>query len=291
MAKIAIVTDSNSGINQEQSRELGITVMPMPFFVNEKLHYEDIDLTQEEFYRLLTDDTISVSTSQPSPGDVLALWNKLLKDYDEIVYIPMSSGLSASCSTAISLAEDFDGKVQVVNNQRISVTQYQSVLDAIVLRDAGYDAVGIREVLEREKMESSIYIMVDSLKYLKKGGRITPAAALIGSVLKLKPVLQIQGERLDAYAKARGVKAAKKIMLEAMHNDFSSRFAEYAAADQMSLYIAYCYGQDEVVKEWLSEVQASFPGLQVGSGLLSLSVVCHTGPGCLAIACGKKVVP
>ena len=291
MAKIAIVTDSNSGINQEQSRELGITVMPMPFFVNEKLHYEDIDLTQEEFYRLLTDDTISVSTSQPSPGDVLALWNKLLKDYDEIVYIPMSSGLSASCSTAISLAEDFDGKVQVVNNQRISVTQYQSVLDAIVLRDAGYDAVGIREVLEREKMESSIYIMVDSLKYLKKGGRITPAAALIGSVLKLKPVLQIQGERLDAYAKARGVKAAKKIMLEAMHNDFNSRFAEYAADDQMSLYIAYCYGQDEVVKEWLSEVQASFPGLQAGSGLLSLSVVCHTGPGCLAIACGKKVVP
>ena len=289
MPKIAIVTDSNSGITQERGKELGITVVPMPFFINEKLYYEDIDLSQEDFYRLLADDKVTVSTSQPSPGDLIALWNELLKVYDEIVYIPMSSGLSASCSTAISLAEDFGGRVQVVNNQRISVTQYQSVMDAIALKKAGYDAAGICGVLEKEKMESSIYIMVDTLKYLKKGGRITPAVALIGTVLNLKPVLQIQGERLDSYAKVRGLKAAKKAMLEAMHNDFDNRFAQYAADGDMALQVAYCYGQDDVVEEWITDVKASFPGMEIHGDLLSLSIVCHTGPGCLAIASAKKV--
>lgn len=291
MPKIAIVTDSNSGITQNRAKEMGITVMPMPFFVNGRLHYEDIDLSQEEFYRLLADDTVSVSTSQPSPGEVISLWKKLLKNYDEIVHIPMSGGLSASCSTAVSLAEDFGGKVQVVDNQRISVTQYQSVLDAMALADAGYDAAGIREVLEREKLQSSIYIMVNTLKYLKKGGRITPAVALIGTVLNLKPVLQIQGEKLDSYAKVRGLKSAKKVMLDAMHKDFSGRFSEYAANGTMALQVAYCYGQDETVKEWTEEVKASFPGMEVHGDLLSLSIACHTGPGCLAIACSKKAVP
>jgi DegV family protein with EDD domain len=288
MPKIAVVTDSNSGITQKRAEEMGITVMPMPFFVNGKLHYEDIDLSQEEFYRLLADDSVSVSTSQPSPGEVLSLWKKLLKSYEEIVYIPMSSGLSASCGTAMSLAEDFGGKVQVVNNQRISVTQYQSVLDAIALAEAGYDAAGIREVLEREKLDSSIYIMVDTLKYLKKGGRITPAVALIGTVLNLKPVLQIQGKKLDSYAKVRGVKSARKAMLDAMHRDFDGRFAEYVKKGQMALHIAYCYGQEEAVRDWKEEVEASFPGMEVHGDLLSLSIVCHTGPGCLAIACGKR---
>ena len=290
MAKVAIVTDSNSGITQERAKELGITVIPMPFFVNGTCYYEGVNLDQEEFYRLLTDDTMAVSTSQPSPGDVIDLWNNLLKEYEEIVHIPMSSGLSASCGTALSLAEDFDGRVQVVNNHRISVTQYQSVLDAAAMARAGCRALEIRQRLEDEKQESSIYIMVDTLKYLKKGGRITPAAAMIGKVLKLKPVLQIQGEKLDAYAKVRGIKAAKKVMLEAMHKDFDTRFAKYVQRGEMCLQIAYCYGMEEAVDEWRREVETSFPGMPVHGDLLSLSIACHTGPGCLAIASAKKIV-
>lgn len=289
MSKVAIVTDSNSGITQDRAKELGITVIPMPFFVNGTCYYEDVNLSQKDFYRLLADDSMSVSTSQPSPGEVMDLWTRLLKDYDEIVHIPMSSGLSASCSTALSLAEDFDGRVQVVNNHRISVTLYQSVMDAAAMAEAGYGARAIRQRLEEEKQESSIYIMVDSLKYLKKGGRITPAAAMIGTVLKLKPVLQIQGEKLDAYAKVRGGRAARKIMLEAMHKDFDGRFAEHVKKNEMCLQIAYCYGMEEAVEEWRREVEASFPGMEVHGDLLALSIVCHTGPGCLAIASAKKV--
>ena len=205
MKKIAIMTDSNSGITQEKGKELGVCVLPMPFFINEKLYFEDITLTQEEFYKYLEEDA-DISTSQPSPGDVMERWDQLLEEYDEVVHIPMSSGLSGSCETAMTLAQDYDGKVQVVNNQRISVTQEQSVYDAILLRDAGKDAAQIKEILEAEKFESTIYITVDTLKYLKKGGRITPAAAALGTVLNLKPVLQIQGEKLDAFAKVRGWK-------------------------------------------------------------------------------------
>ena len=289
MPKVAVVTDSNSGITQKKAKEMGITVLPMPFFVNGACYYEDINLDQKEFYRLLTDDTMSVSTSQPAPGEVTELWEKLLRDYDEIVHIPMSGGLSASYETARSLAEEFGGRVQVVNNHRISVTQYQSVRDAMTMAEAGYDAASIRRRLEEERQESSIYIMVDTLKYLKKGGRITPAAAMIGTVLKLKPVLQIQGEKLDAYAKARGVKSAKKIMLEAMHRDFDTRFAEHVRRGEMCLQIAYCYGMEEEVEIWRREVETSFPGMKVHGDLLSLSIACHTGPGCLAIASAKKV--
>ena len=199
MGKIAIVTDSNSGITQYEGRELGVSVLPMPFYINDVMYLEGITLSQEAFYeRLKNDETIS--TSQPSPAEVCGLWDNLLKEYDEVVHIPMSSGLSASCDTATMLARDYDGKVEVVNNQRISVTQRQSVLDALVLRDAGKSAAEIKAKLEEEKMESSIYITLETLKYLKKGGRITPAAAAIGTVLNLKPVLQIQGEKLDAFA-------------------------------------------------------------------------------------------
>lgn len=193
MAKVAIVTDSNSGITQKQGKELGIYVLPMPFFIDGKMFLEDITLTQEQFYEKLGADS-DISTSQPSPGDVMELWETLLKEYDEIVCIPMSSGLSTTCFTAISIAKEYKGRVQVVDNQRISVTQAQSVYDAMKLRDQGMSAAQIREILEREKLQASIYITVDTLKYLKKGGRITPAAAAIGTVLNLKPVLQIQGE-------------------------------------------------------------------------------------------------
>ena len=220
MSKVAIVTDSNSGITQAKGKELGIYVQPMPFFIDGKIYYEDITLTQAQFYENLGADS-DISPSQPSPGSVMELWEKLLKEYDQIVCIPMSSGLSSTCFTAMSIAEEYKGRVQVVNNQRISVTLEQSVYDAMHLRDQGMDACEIKEVLEREKMLSSIYITVDTLKYLKKGGRITPAAAAIGTVLNLKPVLQIQGEKLDAYAKVRGWKAAKKTMLNAMEKDLN----------------------------------------------------------------------
>ena len=193
MGRIAIVTDSNSGITQAEAKKMGITVVPMPFFIDEKVYFEDIDLKQEEFYQKL-EEGASVSTSQPSPGDLLNLWEDLLRQYQEIVYIPMSSSLSASCETALGLAQDYDGRVQVVNNQRISVTQKESVRDALDLAKAGKTAAEIRQILEEEGQHSSIYLMVDTLKYLKKGGRITPAVAMIGTVLKIKPVLQIQGE-------------------------------------------------------------------------------------------------
>ena len=287
MRKIAIVTDSNSGITQDQGRELGVHVVPMPFYINDVMYLEGITLTQEEFYeRLKKDETIS--TSQPSPAEVCGLWDNLLKEYDEVVHIPMSSGLSASCETAMGLARNYDGKVQVVNNQRISVTQKQSVLDAIHLAEAGRTAAEIKSVLEAEKLESSIYITLETLKYLKKGGRITPAAAAIGTVLNLKPVLQIQGDKLDAYSKVRGKKQAKRVMLKAMREDLEKRFPEYVKDGLMVLDVVYG-GNREEAEEFREEVREAFPGFEIGIDMLSLSGACHIGHGALAITCAKKV--
>ena len=283
MGNVAIVTDSNSGISQAEGKELGIYVIPMPFLVNGKLYFEDVDMNKEQFYHFLESDA-DLSTSQPSPGDVMDLWDKLLKEYGEIVHIPMSSGLSASCSTAMGLAQDYDGKVQVVDNQRISVTMQQSVMDAKHLATAGKSAAQIKEILEKEALESSIYLMVDTLKYLKKGGRITPAAALLGSALNLKPLLQIQGDKLDAYKKVRGVKAAKKNMLEAMKKDVEGRFSDYVTRGQLKLHVAYTT-DEETAKQWMEEVQNAFPDIPITRmDTLSFSVTCHTGPGVLAIA-------
>lgn len=283
MGNVAIVTDSNSGISQAEGKELGIYVIPMPFLVDGKLYFEDVDMNKEQFYHFLENDA-DLSTSQPSPGDVMDLWDKLLKEYDEIVHIPMSSGLSASCSTAMGLAWDYDGKVQVVDNQRISVTIQQSVMDAKHLVAAGKSAAQIKEILEKEALESSIYLMVDTLKYLKKGGRITPAAALLGSALNLKPILQIQGDKLDAYKKVRGVKAAKKNMLEAMKKDVEGRFSDYVTKGQLKLHVAYTT-DEETAKQWKEEVQNMFPDIAITRmDPLSFSVTCHTGPGVLAIA-------
>lgn len=283
MGNVAIVTDSNSGISQAEGKELGIYVIPMPFLVDGKLYFEDVDMNKEQFYHFLENDA-DLSTSQPSPGDVMDLWDKLLKEYDEIVHIPMSSGLSASCSTAMGLARDYDGKVQVVDNQRISVTMQQSVMDAKHLAAAGKSAAQIKEILEKEALESSIYLMVDTLKYLKKGGRITPSAALLGSALNLKPILQIQGDKLDAYKKVRGVKAAKKNMLEAMKKDVEGRFSDYVTKGQLKLHVAYTT-DEETAKQWKEEVQNMFPDIAITRmDPLSFSVTCHTGPGVLAIA-------
>ena len=283
MGKIAVVTDSNSGITQEKGKELGVHVIPMPFYIDGELFLEDITLTQEAFYEKLASDC-EISTSQPAPGEVMEFWDKLLKEYDEIVHIPMSSGLSSTCETAIMLSKDYDGKVEVVDNQRISVTQKTSVMDAVRLEKAGKSALEIKEILEAEKLESSIYITVDTLKYLKKGGRITPAAAAIGMVLNLKPVLQIQGEKLDAFAKVRGWKQAKKTMLDAMEKDLLHRFG----GKKMSLLAAYTCSAEEA-KSWKEELEDRFPNYTIDMDPLSLSVACHIGPGALAVACAKEV--
>lgn len=287
MSKVAIVSDSNSGITQLQAEELGITILPMPFFVGDKTLYEDIDLTQKEFYQMLSENA-NISTSMPLVGNVTDTWDALLKEYDEIVHIPMSSGLSGSCETALMLAQDYEGKVQVVNNQRISVTQRQSVLDAMALAEQGRSAVEIKEILERDKFESSIYIMVDTLYYLKKGGRITPAAAALGTLLKLKPVLQIQGEKLDAFAKARTMKQAKSMMVAAITKDLEERFGDRTGKN-VHLAVAHTDNQEEA-DEFAKELRELFPATgEIVIAPLSLSVSCHIGPGSLAVACSKVI--
>ena len=284
--KIAVVTDSNSGITQRQAAEYGVHVLPMPFMIDDETFYEDINLDQKGFYEKL-EGGADVVTSQPSPDSVLTLWEKLLKDYDEIVHIPMSSGLSGSCQSAVMLARDFGGKVQVVNNQRISVTQRQSVLDAKLLAEKGESAARIKEILEQDKFNSSIYIMLDTLYYLKKGGRITPAAAAIGTILKLKPVLQIQGEKLDAFAKARTTNQGKQIMINAIRNDMETRFGG-ARADNIWLQVAYTK-DDKAAELFAEELKERFGEFDMVCNPLSLSVACHIGPGALAVACCKKL--
>lgn len=288
MSKIAVATDSNSGITQEQAKEYGVHVIPMPFFIDGETYYEDVNLTQEEFYEKL-EENAEISTSMPAVGDVTDFWDKLLEEYEEVVYIPMSSGLSSSCETAMMLAQEYEGKVQVVNNQRISVTQKQTVLDALELVQRGMTAAQIKEYLEETKFESSIYIMVDTLYYLKKGGRITPAAAALGTLLKLKPVLQIQGEKLDAFAKARTVKQAKSIMIDAVAKDFAERFND---ADGENMWIEIAYTKDkEAAEEFKAQIQELYPNHKIVMDPLSLSISCHIGPGALAIACSKKLPP
>lgn len=286
MGRIAIATDSNSGITQSEARDLGVYVIPMPFYSNGKTFFEEIDLSQEEFYDLLQNGT-DISTSMPTVGDVLSFWDELLKEYDEVLYIPMSSGLSSSCETAMMLAGEYDGKVQVVNNQRISVTMRQSVLDAIYLASVGMNSMEIKNFLEKTKFESSIYIMVDTMTYLKKGGRVTPTAAALGTLLKIKPVLQIQGEKLDLFGKARTAKQAKSMMTEQLAKDFANRF-QTPDGSQMNIAVAYTKNIAPAL-EFQSELQQIYPNHEILVRPLSLSISCHIGPGSLAVACTKKI--
>ena len=281
MSKVCIITDSNSGITQSESKELGIVVIPMPFYINEVQHFEDIDMTQKEFYEALMDEKTEVSTSQPYPDTSMQTWRENLEEYDEIVHIPMSSGISSSCATAMMLAqeEEFEGKVFVVDNQRISVTQRRSVQQAKELAERGYSAKEIHDILFRDKFQSSIYIMVNTLKYLRKGGRLTPAVAAIGTVLRIKPVLQIQGEKLDSYAKVKTLKQAKTTMLKAIRSDFEKRFSD----EEMEIDIAYTYDKAEADK-FKEEILREYPNAKVYMDPLSLSVSCHIGPGALAVA-------
>lgn len=286
MKKVAIVTDSNSGITQSMAKDYGVFVLPMPFHINGKTFYEDITLSQDEFYEYLKGDA-DISTSQPSPGDVTDLWDKLLTSYDEIIHIPMSSGLSGSCQTAMMLAEDYENKVWVVNNQRISTTMKSSVLDAKAMADKGLSAEEIHKRLTDTKFDSSIYIMLDTLKYLKKGGRITPAAAALATLLKIKPVLQIQGEKLDAFAKCRTVKKGRSTMLDAAIKDSAERFG---GIDNVRLTVVHTENLDAAI-EFRKELSQAFPVTEedIPIDVLSLSVACHIGPGCLAVTIEKKM--
>ena len=285
MKKIAVVTDSNSGITQEEAQKMGIYVLPMPFTIDGNEYFEGINLTQEEFYEKLKGDA-DIATSQPSPHSILELWEKLLAEYDEIVHIPMSSGLSGSCQTAAALAADYEDRVFVVNNHRISVTQRRSVETALDLVETGKDGREIREYLEQIGMDASIYITVATLKYLKKGGRLTPAVAAIGTMLRLKPVLTIQGEKLDSCAKARTMHQAKQIMMDHIREDIETRFGG-VEAHKVQLDIAHTHNEEEAMK-FREEVEKEFPGYQVGFvDPLSLSVSCHLGDGALALAITK----
>lgn len=285
MSKIAIVTDSNAGITQLEAENLGVYVIPMPFFANGKTYFEDISLSQKEFYEMLSEE-VNISTSQPSIGEVTALWDKLLEQYDEIVEIPMSSGLSMACDTAKIFASEkpYIGKVHIIDNKRISVTQRESVLDAIRLVNAGKSGEEIKNILEEDGKNSSIYIMVDTLKYLKKGGRVTPAGAALGSLLGIKPILQIQGGKLDAYKKARGIKAAKMLMIEALKKDIEERFG---GAENVCIAAAHSNALEEMEK-LMEEIKKAIPnakGYYINN--LSLSVACHIGPGGLGITVSK----
>ena len=284
MGKIAIMTDSNSGITQKEGKEQGIFVVPMPFLINDEEYFEDITLNQEEFYEKLTQNA-TVSTSQPSIENLTKQWDEILEEYEELIYIPMSRGLSGSSSTATMLAQDYDGRVKVVDNQRISVTQRRSVEDACRMVKEGRSSSEICEKLMQTKLEASIYIMVDTLKYLRKGGRLTPAVAALGTILRIKPVLQIQGEKLDTFAKARTIKQGTNIMLDAMEKDVAERFEN----NLDDLYIDVAHTQNEQGAEELKqEIEKRYPQVKVRINPLSLSISCHIGPGSLAVAMAKK---
>ena len=286
--KIAVVTDSNSGITQIQAKEMGITVLPMPFMIDGETYYEDITLTQEQFYQRLKDNS-DISTSQPTPDSIMKLWDELLKEYDQIVHIPMSAGLSGSCATAMMLAgeDEYEGNVFVVDNHRISVTQYQSVKDAMMLADMGMDGAQIKKRLEETAADSVIFVTVDTLKYLKKGGRITPAAAALGTLLRIKPVLIILGEKLDSFAKARTMKQAKTLMMNAIQKELDERLHDSECKD-CHLAIAHS-DNEEAALEFKKEVEERFPDADIYLAPLSLSIACHIGPGSLAVAMSKKI--
>ncbi|MFQ7582176.1 MAG: DegV family protein [Clostridiaceae bacterium] len=286
--KIAVVTDSNSGITQARAKEMGVAVLPMPFMIDGETYYEDITLTREQFYQRLKDNA-DIATSQPTPDSILKMWDKLLKEYDQIIHIPMSSGLSGSCSTAMMLAgeDEYEGKVFVVDNRRISVTQYQSVKDAQMLAAMGMDGTQIKKRLEETAADSVIFITVDTLKYLKKGGRITPAAAALGTLLKIKPVLIILGEKLDSFAKARTMKQAKTMMMNAIQKELDGRLHD-SECRNCHLAIAHT-DNEEAALEFKKEVEERFPNADVYMAPLSLSIACHIGPGSLAVTATRKM--
>ncbi len=282
--KVAIMTDENSGMLKADAERLGVFIMPMPFFINGELTYESESFTKKDFYAKLAEGA-DVSTSQPSPGDVMDMWDSILeKGYDEIVYIPMSSALSESCNSARVFAEEYEGKIHVVDNHRISITMEQSVVDAVSYAAEGMTGAAIKERLEKEAYEATIYITVEDLNYLKRGGRVTAAAAAIGNILNLKPVLTIPGTKLDVYAKERGMKKARRTMIEAVKKDIADKFQTLYDGGKFRLFVVYSDADEETIDGWKAEVSEAFPGMEIDVRALSLSIGCHIGPGALAIA-------
>lgn len=282
MKKTAIMTDSNSGLSIQQAEEKGVFMMNMPIMIDGETYIENEGIDADFFYKA-QEDGRDVTSSQPSVASVTKMWKEILKEYEEIVYIPMTSGLSGSCASAIMFAKEFNGKVHVVDNRRISVTQMLSVEDAIKLKEEGKSALEIKEYLEKDSLNASIYITVNTLKYLVKGGRITPAVAMLGSLLQIKPVLTIQGEKLDTCSKARGMKAAFRIMVEHLKEEKETRFKEYADKGELAAAVAYTYMSEEEIQQWLDKLQAEFPDLPVCSAPLTMSIGCHIGPGALGV--------
>lgn len=287
--KVAIMTDSNSGITQEEGKQLGIKVVPMPFMIEGEEYFEDINLTQAQFYKLIENDA-NVCTSQPSIGAVSQIWDELLKEYDQVVYIPMSSGLSMSCNTARTLALDsYKDKVFVVDNHRISVTQKRAVMDAIKLAEKGYDGAKIEEILLKNMNNSTIYILVDTLKYLCKGGRCSKGVYLMGSLLKIKPILQIHGEKLDTFKKTRTIENAKRIMIDQIKTDIANFLSFDGKTDNIHIDVAYT--KDDIdAQKFAQEIATEFGKNDIIVNPLSLSVSCHIGPGALAIAATKDTL-
>ena len=281
--RTAVMTDSNSGITEQEAQELGIFLLPMQVIIEDEIHYEGQDLTQESFYQSLTSGK-NITTSQPSPGDVIAMWEKILQNgYDQVVHIPMSSGLSNSCETAISLSDEYEGRVCVVDNHRISVPMRESVLDAVEMAKEGKTAEEIRKKLEDTAYDASIYIAVDTLEFLKKGGRVTPAGAALGAVLSIKPILTIQGDKLDAFAKVRGMKKCRHKMIEAIREEMNTRFADVERS-RLVIGTAGAGLSREEEEQWKNEVADAFPQMAVYYNPLSVSIECHLGPGAMGIA-------
>lgn len=287
MQKTAIMTDSNCGMLPETGKAMGIAVVPMPVIIDGNTYFEGVDITPEEFYRM-QEEGAEITSSLPSPGSVMDLWVELLKTHDEVVYIPMSSGLSNTCASAVMLAEDFGGRVYVVDNHRISVTQMQAVLDAVQMAESGMNGAEIKERLEAEALDASIYITVDTLEYLKKGGRVTPAGAAIGSMLNIKPVLTIAGDKLDAFAKVRGMKAAFRTMCKALQKDLQGRLKELYENGEITIGIANTVMPKEELEQWKTELQKAFPEEEILHGVLNLSIGCHVGPGAIGIGAMRK---
>lgn len=283
MPKIAVVTDTNSGITVERGRQMGVKVIPMPVHIDGKIFYESVDLDQKTFYDYLLSGA-EVATSQPAPAEVTGLWDEVLRDYDQLVYIPMSAGLSASLATAQMLAQDYDGRVQVVDNRRISVTQRFSVQDAVRLAGEGLSAAEIKAILEEQADDSCIYITVDTLKYLRKGGRVSGVEAIAGTMLNIKPVMEIRGEKLNAIAKVRGMKAARKLMIQKVKDDINGRLKHLRDTGHLAISIACSKVSDELREDWWNEVCSAFQGENIAEGdPLTLSIACHTGPGALGV--------
>lgn len=288
MKTVGIMTDSHSGIRQEEAQRLGIMVLPMPFYMNDECYFEDVNLTQAEFFEKLK-GPVTVSTSQPSPDSVMKMWDQALQVYDELVYIPISSGLSGSCSTATMLAQEeaYEGRVYVVDNGRVSAPLHRSVLDALELAKDGCSASEIKGILEEYREKTVVYVAVETLEYLKKGGRVSAASAMLGGLLNIKPILKFDVGMLDVYQKCRGFAKAKRAMLDAMHHDLETVFAKEYEAGEVYLLAATSADQ-ETTQAWLEDIRSAFPGMEILCDPLSLGVSCHIGPGGLGIGCSCR---